>query len=104
MKNNSLTPKYATIVRLVNDQDGMYYLAQHPELDECYSDGETVEEALANLEEVTEMVLEHLREHNLPIPEPRPLFSAPEERGEKIRPVQDMNDDVPSIRVFPIPA
>lgn len=68
MNETTIIPKYSTVVRLVNDQNGTYFLAEHPELEGCFSDGETIKEALANLQEVTEMTLKHLREHNLPIP------------------------------------
>ncbi len=71
--------KYSTIVGLRVDQDGTYYLARHPEIDGCLSEGATPEEALSNLEEVTEMILSHLRENDLPIPDPQPLFSTPQQ-------------------------
>lgn len=66
---------YTTIVRLEKDGDNLYYIAEHPEIEGGFSDGETVQEALENLQEVTSMILEHLDQHNLPIPEPRPLIS-----------------------------
>jgi predicted RNase H-like HicB family nuclease len=71
MNETTNISQYSTVVRFVNDQDGAYYLVEHPELEGCFSDGETIEEALANLHEVTTMTLKHLREHNLPVPLPR---------------------------------
>lgn len=74
---------YSTIVSLQSNEDGMYYVARHPEIEECLSEGATPEEALTNLEEVTGMILAHLREHSLPVPQPRGLFAVPQAINEK---------------------
>ena len=55
---------------IVLDRENNCYVAWHPEFGACISDGATVEEARANLAEVLGMTLDHLREFNLPIPEP----------------------------------
>jgi predicted RNase H-like HicB family nuclease len=47
-----------------------------PSLQGCYSQGETVEEALANIREVIEMCLEELRERGEPIPDPSNVLIA----------------------------
>ena len=70
---------YSTITQLVKDGDDLYYVACHPEIENCIADGTTAEEARKNLAEVTEMILEHLREHHLPIPSPAPIIQSPEE-------------------------
>lgn len=60
-------------VELLRDKttDGDYiYLAQNPELEGCMAQGLTEEEALANLDEVRIEHIEHLLEHNLPVPRP----------------------------------
>lgn len=49
---------------------GQCWIAEHPELDGCFAQGDTEVEAIRNLVEVTEMWLEHMREYNLPIPKP----------------------------------
>jgi predicted RNase H-like HicB family nuclease len=105
MKKTANAPEYSTIVQLVNDKDGMYYLAMHPELEGCFSDGSTIEEATANLAEVTEMLLEHLRENHLPIPSPQPLFFTPEELVQRqAKPIGGATLDAPKLDVLPIPA
>lgn len=39
------------------DEDG-FFVAVNPSLDGCYSQGKTIEEALANVQEATELCLE----------------------------------------------
>jgi predicted RNase H-like HicB family nuclease len=46
------------------------YVALNPDLDGCVAIGQTVPEALANLDEVRLAYVEHLLEHHLPVPEP----------------------------------
>ena len=46
------------------------YLALNPELEGCVAQGETPEEAVANLNEFRIDYLEHLLEHGLRVPEP----------------------------------
>jgi predicted RNase H-like HicB family nuclease len=56
-------------VFLEPDEDGGYVVVC-PSLQGCYSQGDTVEEALANIREVIEMCLEELRERGEPVPDP----------------------------------
>lgn len=66
---------YITIIqRTSTTDDDRVYVAIHPELD-CIAQGITAEEARRSLDEVRGMTIEHLTEHNIPIPEPRPLSS-----------------------------
>ncbi|MBI4671519.1 MAG: type II toxin-antitoxin system HicB family antitoxin [Chloroflexi bacterium] len=71
--------EYTTIIKLVKEGDELYYLAYHPELKNCFSDGETAQAARENLRQVTEMTIEHLRRHNLPVPEPSPILETPQD-------------------------
>ncbi len=50
-------------------EDGGYVVVC-PSLAGCYSQGETVEEALANIREAIELCLEDLHEHGEQIPDP----------------------------------
>lgn len=50
--------------------DEPIYVALNPELAGCMAQGETMQEALANLEEVRVEYIEHLIEHELPVPAP----------------------------------
>ena len=47
------------------DEDG-FYVAINPSLEGCYSQGKTMEEALKNVQEATELCLEELAEDELP--------------------------------------
>jgi predicted RNase H-like HicB family nuclease len=54
----------------LSDGDDYVYIAFHPELDGCMAQGETLAEAKAFLNEIRLDYIEHLLEHNLPIPQP----------------------------------
>jgi antitoxin HicB len=56
-------------VLLEPDQDGGYVVVC-PSLPGCYSQGETVQEALANIREAIELCLEDLQELGEKIPDP----------------------------------
>lgn len=58
---------YTTVIML--DETGCY-LAWHPDLPGAMSDGHTPDEARENLKEAAQMILDHLRACDLPIPEP----------------------------------
>ncbi len=67
--------QYVTIISLEKLSDGSsVYFAFHPELPGCMTDGQSPEEARANLDEARRVCLEYLRESGLPIPEPKPLL------------------------------
>lgn len=77
MSEHVNTPTFITIVRLQETTaEGRCYIAYHPELPSCLSQGDTPEEAEANLAEATEMAVEHLLAHGLPIPKPYSLQGA----------------------------
>ena len=102
---NNQNAKYTTIVQLATAPEGLYYIASHPEIENCFSDGQTVAEALANLEEVTQMALEHLREHHLPIPTPKPFGINPREVGQhQASPTNGKRTALPKLDVLPMPA
>lgn len=46
------------------------YVVSCPSLRDCYSEGETVEKALVNIKEAIELVLEDMKAHGEPIPDP----------------------------------
>jgi predicted RNase H-like HicB family nuclease len=46
------------------------YLAINPELEGCMAQGDSPEEAIANLDEVRTDYIEHLLDHKLPVPSP----------------------------------
>jgi predicted RNase H-like HicB family nuclease len=64
-------PSYVTIVQLEQTTDEDHcYIAYHPELPNCLSQGATPEEARENLVEATELTIAHLLANNLPVPVP----------------------------------
>lgn len=70
----SWIPPYQTTVVLTETTDGEpVFEARHPELPRVLGQGDTPEEAVADLAEATAVVLEHFRDHNVPIPAARPL-------------------------------
>lgn len=62
-------------------QDGDIVAARIVELDGCFSEGSSMEEALANLEDALELWLEAAIESDAPIPEPRAEFAASDYSG-----------------------
>ena len=61
---------YNFVIQHKNDESGEYYFVTVQELDGCMSDGETVEEAYANIREAMEGWIETKLEAGLPIPMP----------------------------------
>jgi antitoxin HicB len=55
-------------VLLEPDLDGGGYVVSCPSLAGCYSQGDTVEEALENIREAIEAYVESLKKHGEPIP------------------------------------
>lgn len=55
---------------ILEPDEGSGYVVTCPSLPGCYSEGETIEEALANIREAIELCLEDLREHGEEIPDP----------------------------------
>jgi len=60
-------------IELILDEEEGGYFVQHPDLDGCAAQGETVEEAIENLEVARELWIEAQWEDGLPIPEPPPF-------------------------------
>ena len=56
-------------VQIVECEEGGYFV-RIPDLPGCMTQGETIEEALANIKEAKELWLEEMVESGLPIPEP----------------------------------
>jgi predicted RNase H-like HicB family nuclease len=94
--------KYRTDIELEEATDGTYcYVAYHPELPGCMSQGDTPEEAEENLREATQMVIEHLVSNNLPVPDPALLFSD-FPAGQSFECVEEVRLVAPSMQIRPI--
>lgn len=61
-------------VVLVPQEEGGYFV-QCPVLPGCYSQGETVEESLANIAEAISLVLEDMQANNEPVPSSDAVFA-----------------------------
>lgn len=73
--------KYTTLVFLdETTADTPCYIAAHPELPGCISQGDTPDEAIQNLREAQDLVIEHLLNNNLPVPIPQYLWSQEAEK------------------------
>lgn len=59
--SNTQKEFYVVIER---DEDG-YYIGEVPHLKACYSQGETIDELMANIKEVIELCLEEEEDDNL---------------------------------------
>jgi antitoxin HicB len=55
-------------VILIPDEDGAGYTVEVPSLPGCISEGDTLEEALANIKEAIDLYIESLRAHGEPVP------------------------------------
>lgn len=61
---------YPFEVRRLTADDGGGFLVNFPDFSECFSDGETVEEAIVNGRDALQCVVEALEAKGLPVPEP----------------------------------
>jgi len=64
---------YPVIVSPLSDADGGGFAATVPDLPGCMSDGETPEEAIANVREAIDAWLEAARDAGRAIPAPSPV-------------------------------
>ncbi len=60
---------------LIEADESGGYVVECPQLQGCYTQGDTIEEALANIKEVIEMCLEELAERNEDMPQTRNVFT-----------------------------
>lgn len=61
---------YPFTVRPLNDEDGGGFLVEYPDLPGCVSDGETVEEAVANGSDAVRCWIQAMREAGRSVPPP----------------------------------
>jgi antitoxin HicB len=67
---------YRFAVRPLTPDEGGGYLIEFPDLPGCMSDGETVEQAIANGVEAMQGWIEAMRAERRPIPQPVPPVAA----------------------------
>ncbi|MBI5879754.1 MAG: type II toxin-antitoxin system HicB family antitoxin [Chloroflexi bacterium] len=93
---------YRTVVRYEPAGDGSPdYIASHPEFgDACIAQGDSPEDALANLNEIREMVIAHLVEHGLAVPNPEPWPGAVVSLGDLAPSVTYTLMKVPAVRML----
>ena len=61
---------YPFEIRPLSPEEGGGYLISYPDFSECISDGESVEEALANGRDALEATIAALKARDLPVPAP----------------------------------
>lgn len=66
-----MTLRYEVQIQPLSAEEGGGYLASAPDLPGCVSDGETPEEALAQIQDAIEAWIEAARLSNIPVPSPR---------------------------------
>ncbi len=54
---------------LTPDEDGVGYTVECPSLPGCHSQGDTMEESIANIKEAIQLYIEVLEEDGLPVPD-----------------------------------
>lgn len=59
-----------------SDEDKTYYIT-FPDINNCFTDGETVIEALENASDALNLMIYDLESNNMPIPEATPLEDVP---------------------------
>jgi antitoxin HicB len=64
------TTDYPFEIRPLSEEDGGGFLVSFPDFAECISDGETVEEALANGHDALKATIAALKAKKLPVPGP----------------------------------
>ena len=69
---------YPFEIRPLSTEEGGGFLISYPDFSECISDGETVEEALANGKDALKSTIAALKAKKLPIPTPNRGVSHPE--------------------------
>ncbi|MFZ1400272.1 MAG: type II toxin-antitoxin system HicB family antitoxin [Candidatus Promineifilaceae bacterium] len=62
--------QYPFEIQPLSKEDGGGYLVSFPDFSECISDGDTIEEAVANGMDALEETIAALESMNLPVPEP----------------------------------
>ncbi len=76
---DSMARHYKTILTLDMRSDGTRcFVARHPELPGCMSDGDTPEEAIANLKDARDLYIQSLIEDELEVPLPQTVIVMPE--------------------------
>lgn len=63
--------KYVYPAVFSHDEEGYY--VHFPDIDNCYTDGDTLEEAIENANDVLPLMLSSFEDDNDPIPEPTPI-------------------------------
>jgi antitoxin HicB len=61
-------PAYRTEIRSLTREEGGEFLISFPDFSDCFSDGETVEEAVANGADALVATIAALKSKSLPVP------------------------------------
>src|SRR5215468_8004741 len=69
-KSDPNVDRYRFTVRRLSKQEGGGYLVEYPDIPDCMSDGETIEEAIANSREALRDCIDVFKESGRKIPKP----------------------------------
>ncbi|MBF0406458.1 MAG: type II toxin-antitoxin system HicB family antitoxin [Candidatus Riflebacteria bacterium] len=61
---------YPFEIKPLSIEDGGGFLITFPDFSDCFSDGETIEDAIKNGEDALQATIKTLKEFNFPIPQP----------------------------------
>ena len=98
--------EYPFNISILPAEEGGGYLIEFPDLPGCISDGETLDEAIANGKDAMLCWIETAKQHGDEIPQPRPSVDSPElfktgaEREENPSDV-DLSDVIREYKPFP---
>lgn len=67
--------RYPVLIEPLTPEDGGGFLARAPDLPGCMSDGETPEEAIANVRDAIVAWIEAATDLGHPVPQPSPSFA-----------------------------
>lgn len=72
--------KYVYPAVFSHDEEGYY--VHFPDIENCFTDGDTLEEAIENANDVLPLMLSTFEDDNDPIPAPTPIDEVAVEKGE----------------------
>jgi len=92
-------PYFVKIVQDETTEGGKVWVASNPELEGCFGQGETKEEAEINLTEARIDFIQSLLEDNLPVPEPQTIATMTSSDSKTLNFSNDMPEFEQEVRL-----
>ena len=89
-RTNRNTDEYRITIRPLSKDEGGGYLVEYPKIPGCMSDGETIEEAIANGREALRDCIEVFQESGRKVPQPGLHHSTPFSSATRSKPSNKM--------------